>query len=93
VPKEAAVWEQGPSPSPACTVPDGRYLARMWTYRLADFDPSAGVVEEEWARGLAAEGWQMWLPGSGPWVELNGRRVRRWSVRREGGGGPKGVTA
>lgn len=24
-------------------------------------------------------------------VELNGRRVRRWSVRREGGGSPKGV--
>lgn len=73
-------------------VPVGRYLALMWIYRLADFDPSAGVAEEEWARRLAAEGWQMWLPGSGPWIDMNGRQVRRWSVRCEGGGSPQGVT-
>lgn len=52
---------------------------------LADFDPSAGMAEDEWARGLAAQGWQIWAPGAGPWVELNGRRVRRWTVRRQGG--------
>lgn len=75
-----------PPPSPNCLVPGRRYFSRMWTYRLADFDPSAGVAEEEWARRLAAEGWQMWSPGPGPWIELNGRRVRRWNVRREGGG-------
>lgn len=59
--------------------------------RLPTTTLQRGATEEEWARRLAAEGWQMWLPGSGPWVELNGRRVRRWSVRREGGGSPRGA--
>lgn len=53
-----------------------------WQYRLTDFDPDGGETEEEWAAQLAAEGWRMWRPGAGPWVSINGRRVRRWSLRR-----------
>lgn len=54
----------------------------MWTYTLRDYDPEAGQTEEDWAREQAAEGWQMWDAGHGAWVHINGRRVKRWSLRR-----------
>ena len=53
-----------------------------WTYLCHDFDPDQGQTEEEWAAELAEQGWRMWTPGPGPWVTINGRRVRRWSLRR-----------
>lgn len=53
-----------------------------WQYTLKDFDPNAGETEEEWAAAVAADGWRMWKPGSGSWVSINGRRLRRWSLRR-----------
>lgn len=53
-----------------------------WTYLTHDFDPDAGETEEEWAARLAGEGWRMWIRGGGSWIEINGRRVRRWSLRR-----------
>lgn len=52
-----------------------------WQYSLVDWDPTGDVSEENWARALAAAGWRMWI-GPGPWVDVNGRRVRRWSLRR-----------
>jgi hypothetical protein len=59
----------------------------MWRYTLVSWDPATDGPEHEWARKLAAEGWQMWDAGSGPWVEVNGRRVVRWSLRRWEGPG------
>ena len=35
------------------------------------------------AAKLAAEGWRTWDAGPGPWITLKGRRLRRWSLRRE----------
>lgn len=60
----------------------------MWRYTLRDLtledDP------ETWATALAEEGWRLWIPGnSGTEVVINGRRVRRYSLRRwEGAGDP-----
>lgn len=53
------------------------------TYGLFDFDPERDGDEEAWAPKLAAEGWRTWDAGSGPWIELTGRRLRRWSLRRD----------
>ncbi|GGL27798.1 hypothetical protein H9L10_03455 [Phycicoccus endophyticus] len=52
-----------------------------WEYRLHDFDPARDGDEEEWAQARAAEGWQMWA-SPGAWVSIEGRRLRRWSLRR-----------
>ena len=45
------------------------------TWCLGDGD------EETWARAVAAEGWETWH-STGVWFTLEGRRVRRWSLRR-----------
>lgn len=54
-----------------------------WQHTLLDFDPEGPETEEQWAARVAAEGWRMWTPGPGPWVSVNGKRLRRWSLRRE----------
>jgi hypothetical protein len=38
---------------------------------------------EAWAASLAEQGWRMWEPGPGPWISLEGRRLRRWRLRSE----------
>jgi hypothetical protein len=58
------------------------YLGDVWIYTLVDYDPERDGPEEEWGKKLAAQGWQMWDAGHGPWVDINGRRVKRWSLRR-----------
>ncbi len=55
---------------------------RVWTYSLFDYDPERDGDEEAWAAKLAVEGWRTWTPGPGPWIVLEGRTVRRWSLRR-----------
>ena len=55
----------------------------MWTYAVHDYDPERDGDEEVWAASLAAQGWRMWEAGPGPWITLEGRRLRRWSLRRE----------
>ncbi len=57
-------------------------MAAGWQYRTLVFDPDAGETEEQWATRIAREGWRMWQPGPGSWMEVGGKRVRRWSVRR-----------
>ena len=52
-----------------------------WQHGCRDFDPSVDGAEEEWARAIAAEGWRTWHP-TGVWVNIGGRRVRRWALRR-----------
>ena len=54
----------------------------MWQYTLRDYDPELVQPEDDWAREQAAQGWQMWDAGHGAWVDINGRRVKRWSLRR-----------
>lgn len=60
----------------------------MWRYTLRDLSPADDP--EAWATALAEEGWRLWIPGnSGAEVVINGRRVRRYSLRRwEGDGDP-----
>jgi hypothetical protein len=55
----------------------------VFTYTLLDYDPERDGDEEAWAADLAEQGWQMWEPGPGPWIKLEGRRLRRWSIRGE----------
>ena len=55
----------------------------VWTYGLFDFDPGRDGDEDAWAAKLAAESWQTWAAGRGPWIKLDGRLLRRWSLRRE----------
>ena len=50
-------------------------------------DPERDRNEEAWAAALSEQGWRMWEPGPGPWTTLEGRRLRRWSLRREMPGG------
>lgn len=54
----------------------------MWQYALWDYDPLVDGTEEEWAAKVADGEWRTWLPASGEWIVLGGRRVRRWSLRR-----------
>ncbi len=54
----------------------------MWQHTLRDYNPEHGQTEEDCARAQAAEGWQMWDAGHGASVDMNGRRVKRWSLRR-----------
>jgi len=55
----------------------------MFAYGLFDFDPERDGDEEAWAFKLAAGGWRTWAAGTGPWITLEGRRLRRWSLRKE----------
>jgi hypothetical protein len=55
----------------------------VWIYTLIDYDPERGGDEEAWARKLAEQGWRTWDAGVGPWITLEGRQLRRWSLRRE----------
>lgn len=58
----------------------------MWRYTLRDLTPADDP--ETWARALADEGWRMWIPGNrGALVTINGREVRRYSLRRWTGPG------
>ena len=52
-----------------------------WQHTSLDYDSTTDGDEEEWARAVAAEGWRTWH-SSGVWVTVNGRRVRRWALRR-----------
>lgn len=56
----------------------------MWTYGLFDDDPEGDGDAEAVARNLAVQGWRTWDAGIGPWITLEGRRLRRWSLRRAG---------
>lgn len=58
--------------------------SRLPRYGLFDWDPDGDKTEEQWATRLAGEGWRMHTPGPGSWVTVNGRRVRRWSLRFDG---------
>ncbi|WP_114202849.1 hypothetical protein [Janibacter anophelis] len=59
----------------------------MWRYTLADLTPADDP--ETWARALADEGWQLWIPGNaGADTVIGGRAVRRYSLRRWTGDGP-----
>ena len=51
-------------------------------YALHDYDPERDGDEEAWAASLAEQGRRMWEPGPGPWITLEGRRLRRLSLRR-----------
>jgi hypothetical protein len=55
----------------------------MLMYALHDYDPERDGDVEAWAASLAEQAWRMWEPGPGPWISLEGRRLRRWSLRRE----------
>ncbi|MGO4132354.1 hypothetical protein AB4Y70_12680 [Janibacter sp. YAF2_2] len=59
-----------------------------WRYTLRDLTDADDP--EVWAKALAAEGWRLWIPGNtGAETVINGRRVRRYSLRRwEGDGDP-----
>lgn len=57
-------------------------LADMLEYTLADYDPETDGDEVEWAKRLDEQGWRAWHDGGGVWIVLNGRRVKRWSLRR-----------
>lgn len=61
-------------------------LGQVWKYSLRDLRP--GDDPEQWALDLAAEGWRMWPKGTGVMVTINGREVRRYSLRRWAGEGP-----
>ena len=81
----SGVAGSGILPRPVIRVPvvAGCEHGRVFTYALFDYDPERDGDEEEWARALADQGWRTWAAGSGPWIDLAGRRLRRWSLRRE----------
>lgn len=60
-----------------------RTLTRVWRYSLFDYpvDGSEGDLET-WCARLAEDGWQLWDAGIGAVIDLNGREVRRLSLRR-----------
>lgn len=57
----------------------------VWKYTLRDLEK--GDDPEQWALALAAEGWRLWPKGTGVLVTINGRQVRRYSLRRWAGEG------
>ena len=59
----------------------GEPLTWGWQHTTRDYDPEVDGDEEAWARAVAEEGWRIWHP-SGTWIQLGGRRVRRWALRR-----------
>lgn len=71
----------GSSPMLADPAERVRYVPGMLEYTLADYDPAHDGDEVEWARALDAQGWRVWH-ATGVWVTINGRQLRRWSVRR-----------
>lgn len=52
----------------------------MWQYALRDL--TADDDPEAWARALAKDGWRLWPPRTGVLVTINGKTVRRYSLRR-----------
>lgn len=63
-------------------------------YTLMDYNPLTDGDEIEWGRAVDAQGWRTWH-NTGVWIDLSGRRVRRWSLRRvrpprAAGGSPPG---
>lgn len=59
------------------------YLRGMWRYFLFDYpmDGSEGDLET-WCARLAEDGWQLWDAGIGAVIDVNGREVRRLSLRQ-----------
>ena len=60
----------------------------MQMYALHDHGLERDGDEQAWARQLSEQTW--WTRGSPPahaWITLEGRRLRRWSRRRETPGG------
>lgn len=53
----------------------------MYQYRIFDFFPGQDDPET-WARGLAAEGWEFAVRGTGVLVEINGVARWRYYLRR-----------
>jgi hypothetical protein len=51
---------------------------------LKDWHPDTGLTHEQWWAGLLAQGWELGYPGleEGTVFELNGRTVRRHSIKR-----------
>lgn len=63
----------------------------MWQYKLADLRPVDDP--ETWAQALADDGWTLWptsVSSHGSQVTINGRTVRRYSLRRWVGAEPPG---
>ena len=59
----------------------------MWHYGLFDYDPSLGQDFDTWRDELAEKGWRVWcIEGqrTGAWINLDGRRIWRLSLRRWG---------
>lgn len=50
-------------------------------YTLLDYNPLTDGDELEWGRAVDAQGWRAWH-NTGVWIDLGGRRIRRWSLRR-----------
>ena len=51
--------------------------------REPDGGRPAEMLQKRRRRIPGQEGWRMWEPGPRPWITLEGRRLRRWSLRRE----------
>lgn len=67
------------------TKPD-EILVYVWRYTLRDLLPNDDP--EAWALALAAEGWRLWPKGTGVLITIDGREMRRYSLRRWAGDGP-----
>lgn len=52
----------------------------MWQYTLRDLTDDDDP--ETWALKLRDQGWRLWPPKTGVLVTINGRQVRRYSLRR-----------
>lgn len=60
-------------------------LVCVWRYTLRDLLPTDDA--EAWALALAAEGWRLWPKGTGVLITIDGREMRRYSLRRWAGDG------
>jgi hypothetical protein len=59
------------------------YPAPMpWQYKVVDWDPKKQRSERECLGRRAAEGWHLWDASSGHWTVVDGRRVKRYYLRR-----------
>jgi len=56
----------------------------VWKYDLRDWHEGLGMPHEQWWADVLAEGWEPEYPDwrEGSLIELNGRMVRRHSVKR-----------